>query len=443
MANIAAVTVPLEKIQRVQVYINEPRKTLAQIKKETGADYLINGTLYNMRTGKVNCHLKVDGKVIAKPNYTVAGYAWNTGSDFGMDMLPTVTQNYIACTPLIVSGKKLSKLTYDPGQGGKRGRSAIGIKKGRLCLYCTKDGTANARTPEKLRDDLFSAGWESAVMLDGGGSSQCNFAGQTVTSSRKVQHLILVYLRRDESPTQGGGNPMFKIALGAGHGLMTAGKRCLKSIDPNETREWWLNDRICDYVESYLKEYEGYKLLRLDDSDDGKDNIALADRVQAANGFGADFYLSVHHNAGMNGGSGGGIVVYVHPAGSDTSRKWQTALYDALIKHTGLKGNRSQPKAEGNYYVLKHTKMPAVLLELGFMDSKTDVPIILTDKYAQQCARAIVEVVVERGKLTKKAKPASDVLYKVQVGAFSKKENAEKLLAELKAKGYQGYIVKA
>ena len=40
----------------------------------------------------------------------------------------------------------------------------------------------------------------------------------------------------------------FKIALTAGHYKYTAGKRCLKSIDPNETREWWLNDRIADKV---------------------------------------------------------------------------------------------------------------------------------------------------------------------------------------------------
>ena len=441
MANLAVVTVPLEKIQRVQVYINEPRKTLAQIKKETGADYLINGTLYNMRTGEVNCHLKVDGKVIAKPDYTVAGYAWNTGSDFGMDVIPSVTQNYIACTPLIVSGTKLSKLTYDPGQGGKRGRSAIGIKGGELALYCTKDGTEAARTPEALRDDLFSAGWESAVMLDGGGSSQCDFAGETVVSSRKVQHLILVYLRREEAPDEGG-TPMFKIALGAGHGIHTEGKRCMKSIDPNETREWWLNNRICDYVESYLKEYEGYSLLRLDDSDDGEVNVPLADRVNAANKWDADFYLSVHHNAGINGGTGGGIVAYTAPGASAASRAWRDALYDALIKHTGLKGNRSTPKAEGSYYVLKNSAMPAVLLELGFMDSKTDVPIILTDKYAKQCAEAITEVIVARGKLTKKATP-SPALYRVQLGAFSKKENAEKLAAELKSKGYQTYITEA
>ena len=447
MANHAAVTIPLEQIRRVQVYINEPRKTLAQIKKETGADYLLNGTLYNMSTGAVNCHLKVDGAVIASPPYSVAGYAWNNGSDISMDTLPNAyARNYIACTPLIVSGKKLSKLTYDAGQGGSRGRTAIGIKGGKLALYCTKDGSSAARTPEKLRDDLFAAGWESAVMLDGGGSSQCDFAGQTVVSSRKVQHLILVYLRseEDDDPSQDGGDSMFKIALGAGHGINTDGKRCMKALDPNETREWWLNDRICDYVESYLKSYEGYSLLRLDDSDDGKDNPALEARVKSANNWGADFYLSVHHNAGVNGGSGGGIMAFTAPGASTTSVAWRNALYDALIAHTGLKGNRSNPKAEGNYYVLKNTKMPAVLLELGFMDSKTDVPVILTDAYAQNCAKAIVEVLVARGKLTKKATPSpAATLYRVQVGAFSKVENADRLKAELNSKGYEAFVTKA
>ena len=211
MPDAAVTTIPLDRIRRVQVYINEPRKTLAKIKQETGADYLINGTLYNMRTGKVNCHLKVDGEVIASPPYTVAGYAWNTGSDIGMDVVPSVTQNYIACTPLIVSGAKLSKLTYDPGQGGKRGRTAIGIKDGCLVLCCTKDGTSAAMTPEKLRDDLYAAGLESAVMLDGGGSSQCDLAGQKVTSSRKVQHLLLVYLKKDDASEPKGGKPMVEI----------------------------------------------------------------------------------------------------------------------------------------------------------------------------------------------------------------------------------------
>ena len=196
MANHAAVTIPLENIQRVQIYINSPRKTVAQIKEATGADYILNGTLYNLKTGAVNCHLKVDGTVIAEPDYTVEGYGWNEGPDISMRPLPCPTENYIACTPLIVNGQKKEKLIYDAGQGGLRGRSAIGTKEGRLALYCTKDGSSAARTPETLRDDLFAAGWDSAVMLDGGASAQCDFAGDKITSSRNVQHLILVFVKQ-------------------------------------------------------------------------------------------------------------------------------------------------------------------------------------------------------------------------------------------------------
>ena len=194
------VFVPLEKIERIQVYVNTRRKTLAQIMRETGADYGINGTLYNLRTLAVNCHLKADGKVLANPAYTVAGYAWDDGPDIRMDMLPNSARNYIACTPLIVSGRALAKLTYDPGQGGKRGRSAMGIKGGSLALYCSRDGSGDVRTPEALRNDLAREGWESAIMLDGGASSQCDFQGSRIASSRRVQHYILVCLKRGGCP---------------------------------------------------------------------------------------------------------------------------------------------------------------------------------------------------------------------------------------------------
>lgn len=211
MADHCAVTIPLKDIARIQIYINSPRKTLSSIKQATGADYLLNGTLYNMSTGAVNCHLKTEGRVIARPGYSVYGYAWDVGPDIAMRVLPTNTANYIACTPLIIGGVKSAKPTYDPGQGGRRGRSAIGIKGDRLALYCTRDGGSMARTPEGLRDDLYAAGWDSAVMLDGGGSSQCDFAGKKITSSRKVQHLILVYLRKGDAYEPKGDKPMIEI----------------------------------------------------------------------------------------------------------------------------------------------------------------------------------------------------------------------------------------
>ena len=101
---------------------------------------------------------------------------------------------------------------------------------------------------------------------------------------------------------------MFKLALNAGHGYETAGKRTLKSIDANETREYTLNKRICDKVETKLSQYEGIQILRLDNGSD----ISISQRTKRANDWGADFYLSVHHNAGIQGGSGGGIEAYVY-----------------------------------------------------------------------------------------------------------------------------------
>ena len=171
---------------------------------------------------------------------------------------------------------------------------------------------------------------------------------------------------------------MFKIALTAGHYKYTPGKRCLKSLDPSETREWVLNDRIADKIEKLLKNYDGYSLLRTDDTTGEKD-VSLQARTDAANKFKADFYLSIHHNAGVSTeiydekagkttikpGTGGGIVAYVYTKVDAETKAWQKELYDALIAKTGLKGNRANPLNSADLHELRETEARAVLLELG------------------------------------------------------------------------------
>lgn len=194
---------------------------------------------------------------------------------------------------------------------------------------------------------------------------------------------------------------MFKIALDAGHGLFTPGKRTLASLDSKETREWVLNDRICDRVERLLRKYEGYNIIRVDDTT-GNIDVSLAERVRRANEAGVDFYLSVHHNAGVNGGNGGGIISVAHTNATAQSLEYQKILYDGLIETTGLSGNRSTPLTRQNLYVLRKTRMPAVLIECGFMDSAVDVPRILSEDFAYKAAEGIVNALVRIGNLTKK-----------------------------------------
>ena len=228
---------------------------------------------------------------------------------------------------------------------------------------------------------------------------------------------------------------MFKLAISAGHYLGTPGKRCLKSLDPNEMREWVLNDRIADKLEKILAEYDGIEVLRVDDTT-GKTDTSLKARTDKANAWGANFYLSIHHNAGINGGKGGGIVAYVYTKPQAASLEWQKALYDAAIKYTGLKGNRSNPLAKANLHEVRESKMPATLVECAFMDSATDVPILLTEDFANKMAKAFAEVIIAKSGATKKTK----TIYRVQVGAYGKKENAEAMLNKLKAAGFDGYI---
>lgn len=183
------------------------------------------------------------------------------------------------------------------------------------------------------------------------------------------------------------------ICIDAGHGRYTAGKRCLKAIDPNETREWVLNSRIADKLQSLLADYD-CRTVRADDPT-GKVDVEVEDRAEDANDEGADVYVSIHHNAGVKGGSGGGIVVYIHPVHQRQSEVVQEAAYRHLIAQTGLKGNRSNPLAQANHCVTRETSMPAILCECGFMDSTHDTPIILTEEFADQCARGLCDALAE------------------------------------------------
>lgn len=192
----------------------------------------------------------------------------------------------------------------------------------------------------------------------------------------------------------------FKIAYCAGHYINTPGKRCLASIDPAETREWVLNDRVADHFARAALEYEDVEILRTDDST-GKSNISIESRTKKANDWGADLYVDMHHNAGINGGSGGGVVAFCYP-GSSQGKKYRDAIYKAVIAAGGLKGNRSQPLQEKKFDSLALTDMTAVLVEYGFMDSSTDVPVILDEAYSKLVAYATMESIAKVAGLKKR-----------------------------------------
>lgn len=199
---------------------------------------------------------------------------------------------------------------------------------------------------------------------------------------------------------------MFKIAYCAGHYLGTPGKRVPKNLDPEETREWVLNDRVAVSFAQAAQEYEGVELLRTDDAT-GKTFLDIPQRCAKANAWGADLYLDMHHNAGISGGSGGGVVAFSYP-GSAKGASYRDAIYRAVIAAGGLKGNRSQPLQEKKFDSLRLSTMPAVLMEYGFMDSSTDTPVILTEAYSKLVAYATMEGIAQQAGLKKKRTVTDD-----------------------------------
>ena len=190
------------EIAKARIYINSNKKTLAAIKSETGCDVVINGGIYNMTTFKPLCHLKADGKVYAADQYKYWGFGWNN-EDTKLQMVIdyTLLDNYICCSALVKDGKAETLIRND-GMWGLRGRTAVGtLADGKVVIFCSKDGTKDAMTPENLQKYCLNHGWQNALMLDGGGSSQCITPEGTITSSRKVQNVLCFWLKKETTKT--------------------------------------------------------------------------------------------------------------------------------------------------------------------------------------------------------------------------------------------------
>lgn len=183
------------------------------------------------------------------------------------------------------------------------------------------------------------------------------------------------------------------LALSAGHYLYTPGKRCDKSLDPNETHEWVLNARIADMLTNLLSRYADIEILRLDDPT-GETPTSLEERSNKSDLHNADFYLAIHHNAAPQVFNGGGVVVYHYP--TDRNKEQATKLYNDVVSANGLVGNRSNPVvATNSLWEVCAPKADSLLLENGFMNSTVDTPIILTKEFAEKTAQGLCKFFVD------------------------------------------------
>lgn len=370
--------IPLSKVSKIQLYINAGKKSLAAIMAETGADYGMNGGLFS--GSKSLCNVKADGKVVNDPGWTEYGYAWNTGPDISMDIIPNSKKNYIGCVQL-KAGKAPA---YQPDMGGKRGRTAMGLAGSNLVLYCTGDGTADASTPEDLHTELLQKfQCDSALMLDGGGSSQCDFKGKKITASRVVANLILVYLKKE------GDKPVSekKVVLDPGHGNQSNNQ----SPDGTYSEPEFALD-MAERMRAILTRHGVAVTFTRSGADNptGKaDTNDLQYRCDVANAIkDLDLFVSLHTNAAGSGWSSArGWEIYASSPGDTAGRNIAAKAIAKRVREAGVTVHGEAVKHE-RFYVLKNTTAPAVLIEHGFHTNKEDVALLKSADYRKKLAVA-------------------------------------------------------
>lgn len=192
---------------------------------------------------------------------------------------------------------------------------------------------------------------------------------------------------------------MVRIALDAGHGYNTSGKRT-----PDGEREWSFNNEVILAAIERLNTYQDVEILRLDDPT-GKADVPLKDRTNKANAWKADVLVSDHHNA--NKGvwhSGGGVETFVYPTASQTSRDVAHVIHKRVVAAMGL---RDRGVKTADFHITREAKMASVLVEGGFMDSTVDIKALRDKAKLKAQGYAIADGIAEVFKL--KPKPKTEV----------------------------------
>ena len=168
------------------------------------------------------------------------------------------------------------------------------------------------------------------------------------------------------------------------------------------------------------------------------ENDPLSEEIKECNSFSPDLAVDIHNNAG----GGDGAEAFYHYGGGKSKVLAENILAEVVKIGQNSRGAKIRKNSNGKDYYgfIRETACPAVIVECAFVDNATDLKILATEGKRHSMGEAIakgilktlgVEFQVERG-----------TLYRVQVGAYLLKSNAEAMQKKIKAVGFDAFIVK-
>lgn len=226
---------------------------------------------------------------------------------------------------------------------------------------------------------------------------------------------------------------MAKVFIGVGHGGSDPG--AVKYVVEKD-----INLKMAKACRDFL-EAHGVTVLMSRTKDE---NDPLTEEIKECNAFNPDVAIDVHNNAG----GGDGFEVY-HSINGGTGKTLASNIEAEVLKiGQNSRGVKTRKNSAGKDYYgfIRQTKCPAVIVEGVFVDNKADAAQADTDEectaFGEAYAKAILKTLgIAIKTATTGGESATGRLWRVQVGAYSKKENAEAMQKKLRAAGYDTIIV--
>lgn len=160
----------------------------------------------------------------------------------------------------------------------------------------------------------------------------------------------------------------------------------------------------------------------------------LATRVKVANDEDTALFVSLHSNAG----GGHGFESFVHPRAGEEARRCRSVIHDGVMTALRPYSIRDRGKKEANFYVLRETRAPALLLESLFLDNPRERGLLQQGDFRTVLAQSMAAGIREA--LGPVDVPPREI-HTVQVGAYWNRAGAEACLAQARQRGFHDAFI--
>lgn len=190
-------------------------------------------------------------------------------------------------------------------------------------------------------------------------------------------------------------------------------------------------------------EFRRYGVI-VDETRTGDTAVGLVERSNFENRNTYDYFISFHRNA-YEPEKAKGVETYTYINSGERSKRLATVIQSSLV----ALGFVDRGVKVANFQVLRETKAPAVLVELGFIDNTGDNNLF--DAKRNEIIKAITKAILSQIGInyveasTQTSAPPQTIsgqtLYRVMAGSYSVRENAEDQVEKLKSAGFDATIM--